>query len=109
MDRLAVKHLLLNRGMTLFDLAVACGIRYDRIVKIVNGYRAPRPEEIDLISRTLSVPSEQVRVSRRGRARTEEPSGRRGRRDPMLGSRGSQSPSAARRSKHRLIDDGPRR
>jgi len=109
MDRLAVKHLLLNRGMTLFDLAVASGIRYDRIVKIVNGYRAPHPEEIDLISRTLSVPSEQVRVSQRARVWIEEPSRRGSRRAPTPPSRRSQSPSAARRSAHHRIGAGSRR
>ena len=109
MDRLAVKHLLLNRGMTLFDLAVACGITYDRVVKIVNGYRAPRLEEIDRISRTLSVPPAQVRVSQRARVSTEQPSRRGGRRAPTLPSRRSQSPSAARRSEHHRIGAGSRR
>ena len=105
MNRLVVKHSLLDRGMTLFDLAAQCGITYDRIIKIVNGYRVPRREEIDLISRALSVSPERVHGSRWACEGTVAPSGPRSRRAP---SRSSRVLSARGRSRHQVTVDRPR-
>jgi len=55
MDRLAVKHRLLDRGMTLLQLAGATGLTYDRLVKVVNGYRAPRADELRVIATALDL------------------------------------------------------
>jgi hypothetical protein len=42
--------------MTLFELAVKCGLPYDRAVKIVGGYRQPTPREVEAIAAALEVP-----------------------------------------------------
>ena len=60
MDRLAVKHRLLDKGMTLAQLASVTGVPYDRLVKIVNGYREPRPEEVQRIASVLSITPDEL-------------------------------------------------
>lgn len=55
MNRLAIKHALLDHGMTLVVLARTAGLSYDRIVRIVNGYRRPRPEEVRAIADALGM------------------------------------------------------
>lgn len=60
MDRLTIKRLLLDRDLTLFDLARNCGIPYDRAVKIVGGYRQPTPLEVETIAAALEVPVERL-------------------------------------------------
>lgn len=55
MNRLVIKHRLLDKGMTLAALACRIGVPYDRLVKIVNGYRRPRPEELRRISAALDM------------------------------------------------------
>ena len=60
MDRLLIKHRLLDLGMTLAELSRAANIPYDRLVKITNGYRAPRPREIDAIAQVLKLPPQEL-------------------------------------------------
>ena len=55
MDRLLIKHILLDRGMTLAELSRTTSIPYDRLVKITNGYRTPRRPEIDAIADVLEL------------------------------------------------------
>ena len=56
MDRLLIKHRLLDKGMTLADLSRAAGIPYDRLVKILCGYRKARTEELAALASVLQVP-----------------------------------------------------
>jgi transcriptional regulator with XRE-family HTH domain len=56
MDRLKIKHLLLDQGVTLVRLAARAGIPYDRAVKVVNGYRPPTPAELAAMANALGVP-----------------------------------------------------
>ena len=62
MDRLALKHCLLDRGLTLVSLANQIGVSYDRIIKITNGYREPRPEEVRAIATVLSMRPEELQL-----------------------------------------------
>lgn len=55
MDRLAVKHRLLDRGLTLAEVARQAGIPYDRLVRLVNGYREARQEELERIAQVLDL------------------------------------------------------
>ena len=61
MNRIAIKHRLLDRGMTLAKLAARIEMPYDRLIRLVNGYRQPKPEEIDRIAAILVMPAEQLR------------------------------------------------
>jgi transcriptional regulator with XRE-family HTH domain len=56
-DRLAIKHFLLDQEMTLVRLAARAGMSYDRLIKVVNGYRPPTPSEIAAIADALDVPT----------------------------------------------------
>lgn len=60
MNRVALKHRLLDRGMTMATLAGRIGVSYDRLVKVVNGYRQPRPEEVRAIASVLSMRPEEL-------------------------------------------------
>ena len=40
--------------------SAAAGLTYDRLIKVVNGYRDPRPDEVRRIAVALSVPAEEV-------------------------------------------------
>ena len=60
MDRIRIKHRLLDKGLTLVDLAARAGLSYDRLVRIVNGYRPPRPDEVERVSRALGIPRERL-------------------------------------------------
>ncbi len=66
MNRLLVKHRLLDRGMTLVNLAAQIGVPYDRLVKIINGYRGPRPEEVRAIASVLSMRPEELQLGSSG-------------------------------------------
>ena len=67
MTRRAIKHRLLDLGMTLADVAHRTGLSYDRLIKIVNAYREPRPEEIDRIASVLAMSPEELRREAGGR------------------------------------------
>jgi transcriptional regulator with XRE-family HTH domain len=43
--RLEVKNRLMERGMTVKDLAQETGISYDRLIHILNGFREAREQE----------------------------------------------------------------
>ena len=60
MNRLAIKHRSLDKDLTLAQLASQIGVPYDRLVKVVNGNRQPRPEEIDRIASVLAIPPEEL-------------------------------------------------
>ena len=55
MDRLRLKHRLIDESLTLVELARKTSIAYDRLVRIVNGYRTARDEEIEAIARVLGL------------------------------------------------------
>ena len=55
MDRLLIKHRLLDMGMTLAELSRAASIPYDRLVKVLGYYRKIRPEELTAIALALDV------------------------------------------------------
>ncbi len=55
MDRLLIKHRLLDKGMTLAELSRVTDIPYDRLVKIIGWYRTARDEELDVIASVLDV------------------------------------------------------
>ena len=63
MDRMFVKHRLLDKGMTLAELSRAASIPYDRLVKILGRYRNSRPEELRAIAAVLGLREEQLRGS----------------------------------------------
>ena len=60
MDRLAVKHRLLDKGLTLVALSTLCDLPYDRLIKIVNGYRPPRTEELNRVAIVLDLSVESL-------------------------------------------------
>ena len=47
---------LIEKGLRVKDLARLADIDYDRLQKVLHGYRPPRPEEIRAISEALEVP-----------------------------------------------------
>ena len=55
MNRLLIKRRLLDADLRLIDLARSTGLSYDRLIRVVNGYRAPKAEEVRLIASTLGV------------------------------------------------------
>ncbi len=52
-DRRMLRAQLALAGATLKDLAVESNVRYDRLVKIIGGFRDPRPAEMDAIDAAL--------------------------------------------------------
>jgi lambda repressor-like predicted transcriptional regulator len=60
MNRLLVKHRLLDKQMSLVDLSRQIGLPYDRVIRLVNGYRQPKPEEIDLVAKALELSPERL-------------------------------------------------
>jgi transcriptional regulator with XRE-family HTH domain len=55
MNRTFIKHRLVDKGLTLADLARRAELSYDRIVRIVHGYRKPMAEEVERIALILEV------------------------------------------------------
>ena len=60
MDGKVVRILLIQRGLQLKALSRLTGIDYDRLQKVINGYRAPRPEELTAIATVLGVPLSEI-------------------------------------------------
>ena len=60
MDQLVIKHRLLDKGLSLIDLARQTGVAYDRLIRVVNGYRKPKPTEVEAIAEALGLSSESV-------------------------------------------------
>ena len=67
MNRLTVKHVLLDRGLSLVDLAREADLAYDRVIRIVNGYRPAKDEEIDAIAQILGLPRSDLVASKNDR------------------------------------------
>ena len=55
MNRLLIKHRLLDRGWGLVDLARLTGLPYDRLIRLVNGYRCAQPDEVQAIAEALDL------------------------------------------------------
>lgn len=60
MNRALIKHRLVDHQLYLIDLARKTEIPYDRLVRIVNGYRKARTEELEAIAAALDVPIESI-------------------------------------------------
>ena len=54
----AIRIQLIRMDLKLKDLAVLTGIDYDRLQKVLHGYRQPRPEEVRAIASVLSMAPE---------------------------------------------------
>lgn len=50
---MAVKILLIERGWMMKELSAEAGIDYERLVKIVGGYRSVRREELQQLAEVL--------------------------------------------------------
>lgn len=55
MDRLRIKKRLLEKNLTLVQLARLAGLNYDRVVRVVNNYRPARDHELRAIADALGV------------------------------------------------------
>jgi predicted transcriptional regulator len=55
MNRKRLRLVLVEQGKRLVDLHRLADIPYNRLIRIVNGYCAPRPEEIDRLARALGM------------------------------------------------------
>ena len=55
MDRLLIKHRLLDRDLSLASLARQTGMTYDRLVRVVNGNRQATTEEVEAIANVLGL------------------------------------------------------
>ena len=55
MDITKVRIRLIEKELRIKDLARLTSIDYDRLQKILNDYRQPRPEEVLAIARTLDL------------------------------------------------------
>jgi len=51
---------LIRKGLRLKDISRVTGIDYDRLQKVVNGYRTPKPHEIIAIARVLELPVAEI-------------------------------------------------
>ena len=56
MNTQAIRIRLIEKDMQLIDLARLSGVGYDRLQKVLHGYRSPRPEEMTSIARVLDLP-----------------------------------------------------
>ena len=55
LNRKVIRIQLIRKELRLKDLAVKAGIEYDRLVKVMDGYRPARPEEVRAISGALEL------------------------------------------------------
>jgi DNA-binding Xre family transcriptional regulator len=60
MNRKAVRICLIQKEIQLKHLAQQAGIDYDRLQKILNGYRVAKPHEIEAIALALDLPASAV-------------------------------------------------
>jgi predicted transcriptional regulator len=58
MDRKAVLIQLILKGLRIKDLVGLTNIPYDRLQKILHGYRPARPEEIRAIAEATGLPED---------------------------------------------------
>ena len=56
----AIRIQLIRRDLKLKDLAGLSGIDYDRLQKVLHGYRQPRLEEVRAIASVLSMRPEEL-------------------------------------------------
>jgi hypothetical protein len=63
MNTQAVRIGLIRRGFLLKDLSAKTSIDYDRLQKVLHGYRRARPDEISAIARALDLSESEVRTS----------------------------------------------
>ena len=56
----AVRIQLIKKEMRVKDLSRMTGIDYDRLLKVLHGYRRPRPNESIAIARVLELPVSHV-------------------------------------------------
>ena len=56
MNTQAIRIRLIEKDLQLTDLARLSRIGYDRLQKILHGYRSPRQEEVTSIARILELP-----------------------------------------------------
>ena len=61
MNRLLVKHRLLDKGMSLIELARTTRLPYDRVIRILNGYRDPREDEVRAIAGVLGIRTDELK------------------------------------------------
>jgi hypothetical protein len=61
MDTTLVRHRLLDRGESIVGLSRRIGIPYDRLIRILNGYRVPRRDESERIETALEVTGQRWR------------------------------------------------
>ena len=61
MDTKRVRIALIERDQRLVDLHRVTGISYNRLVRMLNGYCEPRPEEVDSIASFFGIPSEKLK------------------------------------------------
>ena len=60
MDFRKVRIRLIEKDLRIKDLANHTGINYDRLQKILNDYRPPRPEEVLAIAGTLDLAADEL-------------------------------------------------
>ena len=60
MDKALIQHTLIDHQMTLLDLSRRAAIPYDRLIKLVNGHRLPRGEEVHELATVLDVAVEAI-------------------------------------------------
>jgi lambda repressor-like predicted transcriptional regulator len=61
MNSQVVRIQLIRKGLLLKDLSTQSEIDYDRLQKVINGYRQPRPEEVSAIARVLGLSESEIR------------------------------------------------
>ena len=60
MDTRKVRIRLIEKDLRIKDLANQTGIDYDRLQKILNDYRPPKPEEVQAIANTLDLVADEL-------------------------------------------------
>ena len=61
MNAQTIRIRLIKKNMRLKDLSIRSGVAYDRLQKILHGYRSAQEEEIGSIARVLDLPVSSLR------------------------------------------------
>ena len=56
----AIRIRLIEKDLRIKDLAHLARIDYERLQKVLNGYRSPRPDEIRAIAAVLKLPTNTI-------------------------------------------------
>ena len=64
MDSKRIRIALIKNGQRVVDLHRVTGISYNRLVRVLNGYCEPRPDEIVDISTALGVRVDELEADR---------------------------------------------